>query len=120
MDSLKNKNWNIGRWFVMTFICLVLFLLIGSDCLAQTVVSTPISVETDNPQPVVLRMMKTDGSIDSLRMALVASVKVGDQTAKFHRDPEWITITPPKLASGTQSVQLLDKSNREIGKGELL
>jgi hypothetical protein len=120
MDSLKNGNWHMKQRFVMASICAALLLLFSIDSLAQTVTSTPNSVEIQNLQPVVLRITKSDGSNDSERMGRVESVKVGDQLAKFHKDAEGITITPPKLPVGTQSVKLFDKDNNEIEKGQLV
>jgi hypothetical protein len=96
-----------------------MLLSVGSDVSALTVASTPNSVDPAKLQPVVLHVTKDDGSTDSAIIEKVESVKVGGQGAKFHKDAVEITITPPKLAAATYSLQLLDKSDTEIAKGEL-
>ena len=60
MDYLKNENWNMRQRFVMAFIFTALLLLSTIDGFAQTVTSTPNSVEIQNLQPVVLRITKSD------------------------------------------------------------
>lgn len=120
VDSSRNRDWNMRKHLVVAFMSSALMFLLAHEISAQTTVtSTPSSVDMANPSPVVLQVQKPDGSSDSGFLEQVQSVKVGGQPAGFHKDLEGITITPPKLSSGTQPVQLLDKDNKEIAKGEL-
>lgn len=120
MNASRNGYWNTKRALIATSVCLLLLYLAVHYCLAQTLTATPGSVGTANPQSVVVHVKKADGTLDSSLIQKVDTVRIGGQRAGIHsRDPDGITITPPKLASGAQHLQLLDKGNSTIAEGEL-
>ena len=102
-----------------------LMLLVSSGVHAQVVKVTanPSSIaDAAKPSTVVLHVTKADDTaVDQTFTDQFGSVRVGDTTVQhqFNGAKGDITITPPAKLTGTQKVQLLNKTGQTLGETTL-
>jgi hypothetical protein len=101
-----------------------LLLLLLAPMLAQTPPTaspTPSVVDPANIQPVTLRVLNPDASVNSALIGQAVAVTVGGRAAEI-RGPlteAGLTIMPPAMDQGTHVVQLLDKAGGLLAQGQL-
>ena len=122
---MRNRHRSTAHRFAFLLFCPAL-LLVFSSCVGAQVVkvtANPTAItDAAKPTPVVLHITKPDDSaVEQTFKDQLGSVKVGDATVQHQFDAAKadVTITPPASLTGTQKVQLLNKTGQTLGETTL-